>query len=66
MELDIIAIATKFWQWSLLIVLVIVGYVINLLDKKKSDLKFSYEELPNLKPLPIKTKGKGFWKGILM
>ena len=66
MELDIIAIATKFWQWSLLIVLVIVGYVINLLDKKKSNLKFSYEELPNLKPLPIKTKGKGFWKGILM
>jgi hypothetical protein len=66
MELDIIAIATKFWQWSLLIVLVIVGYVINLLDKKKSNLKFSYGELPNLKPLPIKTKGKGFWKGILM
>ena len=66
MELDIIAIATKFWQWSLLIVLVIVGYVINLLDKKKSNLKFSYGELPSLKPLPIKTKGKGFWKGILM
>ena len=66
MELDIIAIATKFWQWSLLIVLVIVGYLINLLDKKKSNLKFSYGELPNLKPLPIKTKGKGFWKGILM
>ena len=43
MELDIIAIATKFWQWSLLIVLVIVGYLINLLDKKKSNLNFLTE-----------------------
>ena len=22
--------------------------------------------MPHLKPLPIKTKGKGFWKGMLM
>ena len=65
MEL-LIALATKFWQWSLLIVLVIVGFIINLLDKKKSNLSFSYEEMPQLKPVPIKTKGKGFWKGIAM
>ena len=65
MEL-LIALATKFWQWSLLIVLVIVGFIINLLDKKKSNLKFSYEELPHLQPVKISTKGKGFWKGIIM
>ncbi len=65
MEL-LIALAMKFWQWSLLIVLVIIGFLINLLDKKKSNLKFSYEELPHLQPVKISTKGKGFWKGIIM
>jgi hypothetical protein len=38
----------------------------NLLDKRKSNLKFSYEELPHLQPVRIATKGKGFWKGIIM
>jgi len=65
MEL-IIALATKFWQWSLLIVLVIVGLIINLLDKRKSNCTFHYEELPHLQPVKISTKGKGFWKGIIM
>jgi len=65
MEL-LITIAIKFWQWSLLIVLVIIGFIINLLDKKKSNIKFSYTGMPHLKPIPIKTKGKGFWKGIVM
>jgi len=65
MEL-IIALAMKFWQWSLLIVLVIVGLIINLLDKRKSNCTFHYEELPHLQPIKISTKGKGFWKGIIM
>ena len=65
MEL-LLTLAIKFWQLSLLILLVIIGFVINLLDKRKSNLKFLYEEMPELKPVPIKTKGKGFWKGIAM
>ena len=65
MEL-LIALAMKFWQWSLLILCVIIGFIINLLDKRKSNLKFSYEELPHLQPVRIATKGKGFWKGIIM
>src|SRR5210317_203459 len=65
MEL-LLTLAIKFWQWSLLILFVIIGFIINLLDKRKSNLKFSYEEMPQLKPVPIKTKGKGFWKGIAM
>jgi hypothetical protein len=61
------ALALKFWQWSLLIVFVIIGFLINLLDKKKVKCyTFKYNEMPQLKPLPIKTKGKGFFKGILM
>ena len=66
MEL-LIAMAMKFWQWSLLILFVIIGFAINMLDKRKTNnLKFSYDELPHLQPIPIKTKGKGFWKGIIM
>jgi len=40
MEL-LIALAMKFWQWSLLILLVIVGFVINLLDKKKVNIRIT-------------------------
>ena len=65
MEL-LLAMAMKFWQWSLLIILVIVGFLINLLDKRKSNLTFHYEALPHLQPIKISTKGKGFWKGIIM
>ena len=65
MEL-LIAMAMKFWQWSLLIILVIIGFIINLLDKRKSNLTFDYKELPHLQPVKIATKGKGFWKGIIM
>ena len=62
----LITLAMKFWQWSLLILFVIIGFAINLLDKRKSNMKFSYAEMPQLKPIAIKTKGKGFWKGIVM
>ena len=31
----LISLVMKFWQWSLLIALVIVGFIINLLDKRK-------------------------------
>jgi len=65
MEL-LIALTMKFWQWSLLILFVIIGFAINLLDKRKSNLKFSYEELPHLQPVRIPTKDKGFWKGIVL
>ena len=65
MEL-LLTLAMKFWQWSLLILFVIIGFIINLLDKRKSNLTFSYEELPHLQPVRIPTKGKGFWKGIVM
>ena len=66
MEL-LITLAMKFWQWSLLILIVIIGFCINLLDKnKKPNLKFDFKGMPHLKPIPIKTKGKGFWKAIVM
>ena len=63
----IVTLATKFWQWSILIAVVIIGAIINFADKKaKTKLKFYYKGMPKLQPIPIKTKGKGFWKGIVM
>ena len=66
MEL-IISLAMKFWMWTILIIVVILGSLINLLDKKKPRCyTFTSKKMPVLRPIPIKTKGKGFWKGILL
>ena len=66
MEL-IITMAMKFWQWTVLIAVVILAAIFNALDKrKKPNLKFNFKGMPKLQPVPIKTKGKGFWKGIIM
>jgi len=66
MEL-LISLAMKFWMWSILIIVVIAGLIINLFDKKKpSCYRFKYTSMPKMVPIPIRTKGKGFFKGILM
>jgi len=66
MEL-LITLAMKFWQWTVLIAVVIIAAIINVFDKRqKPKQKFNFKGFPELKPLPIKTKGKGFWKGIAM
>ena len=63
----ILALAMKFWQWTVLIAVVIVAAIINFTDKRaKTKLKFNYKGMPKLQPVPIATKGKGFWKGIVM
>ena len=66
MEL-LIALAMKFWQWTILIALIIIGFIVNLFDKKIDNrVNFKYTDYPLMKPIRIATKGKGFWKGILM
>ena len=66
MEL-LISLAMKFWMWTILIIVVIIGAVINLFDKKKPRCyTYKHTKMPVLRPIPIKTKGKGFWKGIVM
>jgi len=63
----IFALAMKFWQWTLVIVFILIGWLINVLDKRKPPkVKFSYAEFPNMQPIKITTKGIGFFKGILM
>jgi len=63
----IFALAMKFWQWTILIAVVIIGWAINFFDKRRPNkLTFKYHELPHLQPIKISTKGIGFFKGILM
>ena len=64
----LLELATTFWQWSVLIVLVLIGFVISWFDGQGEDrvgfhMPFG---MPVLQPIPIATKDKGFWKGILL
>ena len=66
MEL-IITLAMKFWMWTVLIALIIIGFIINLFDKKVvTRVNFKYSQFPTMRPIPIKTKGKGFFTMIKM
>ena len=61
----VLDLAVTFWQITVVIGLVLVGLVINHFDKDEEvRVGFKYKEMPTLKPVPIATKGKGFWKGI--
>lgn len=62
-----IELITTFWQWSILIAIIILSWLVNKLDKP--DLKridFQYTNMPKMQPVPIKTASKGFWGAILM
>ena len=66
MEL-LVSLAMKFWQWTVLIAVVLVAAIINWTDRRaKTKMKFYFKGMPILQPLQIKTKGKGFWKGIVL
>ena len=58
----ILSLATQFWPMTAFIILVIIGYIINLFDKKIDNrVNFKYKDYPHMKPIKIPTKGKGFW-----
>ena len=63
----ILGLATQFWPMTVFIILVIIGLIINLFDKKiENRVNFKYKEFPHLKPIPIATKGKAFWGAHLL
>jgi len=45
---------------------ILLGWIINIFDKKEAKVNFEAKEMPTMKPLPIPTAGAGFWKGIIM
>jgi hypothetical protein len=64
-----IQLATKFWQFTVLGVLILVGFLINISDRvnlKGRDRRFSYEEMPHMQPITIPTKDKGFFGAVLL
>ena len=63
----ILDMAIKFWPMTVFIILVIIGSIVNLFDRKIDNrVNFKYTDYPHMKPIKISTKGKGFWKGILL
>ena len=63
----ILDMAMKFWPMTVFIILVIIGSIINLFDKKIDNrVNFKYKDYPEMKPIKIATKGKGFWGAILL
>jgi hypothetical protein len=63
--------AIRFWQFTVLGILIIIGFAINQIDKRlhknvlnTRTFEFSYDELPHMQPIRIPTKDKGFWGAI--
>jgi len=63
----ILDLAIKFWPMATFIILIIIGFIINMFDKKIDNIvNFKYKNYPEMKPIKIATKGKGFWGAILL
>tara|TARA_B100000963_G_scaffold307617_1_gene282707 strand:- start:6 stop:593 length:588 start_codon:yes stop_codon:yes gene_type:complete len=63
----ILNMAMQFWPMTVFIILVIIGFIINLFDKKiENRVNFKYDDYPHMKPIKIATKGKGFWGALLL
>ena len=64
----ILELAIKFWMWTVVIVLIIIGLLINIFDKKQKTnlVNFKYKDYPHMKPIKIGTAGKGFWSAIII
>jgi hypothetical protein len=57
-----------WWQFTVVGILIIMGWVINFfgVDNKTKRIGFEYSQMPQMQPVPIPTKGKGFWGAIWM
>jgi len=58
-------ILITYWQFTLVAFLILVGAVFNYFDKDDSvAIDFKTNGMPEMKPIGIPTKGKGFWGGV--
>lgn len=57
-----------WWQFTVVGILIIIGWIINRLgvDQNEDLIGFEYNVMPKLRPIPIPTAGKGFWGAIWM
>jgi len=63
---NIIDLLVTWWQFTLVGILIIVGFIVNLfgVDCKEPRVNLRMAEMPIMQPITIPTKGKGFWGGI--
>jgi len=64
----IIDMLVTWWQFTVVGILIIIGWIINRLgvDQDEELIGFEYNVMPQLRPIPIPTAGKGFWGAIWM
>jgi hypothetical protein len=63
----ILDMAVTFWQWTIVISLILVGFIASVFDGQGEDrVGFYYTEMPHMSPIKIETADKGFWKAIWM
>ena len=64
----IVHLAMTWWQFTVVGILIIIGWLINKLgvDQDEELIGFEYNVMPKLRPIPIATAGKGFWGAIWM
>mgnify|MGYP001291178325 CR=1 FL=1 len=57
----VVELVTTFWQWAVLAVLVVIGFVASIFDGQgEHRVGFTYDNMPKMKPIPIQTYNKGF------
>lgn len=65
--MSVLELAMTFWQWVVFAGLVGVGFIFSKFDGQGEDrVGFVATQMPTMKPIPIATADKGFWKGIWM
>lgn len=57
-----------WWQFTLVGVLIIIGWLANLagVDQEEPIVGLKYDEMPQMQPIKIATASKGFWGAIWM
>ena len=57
-----------WWQFTLVGIITIIGLIVNMFDgnKNKKCINFKYKDMPQMKPILIPTKGKGFFGALWM
>ena len=64
----ILNLITTFWQWSIFVALVLIGYIFSRFDGQ-GEYRVGFDldwGMPKMMPIPIATKDKGFWRGIFL
>ena len=63
----ILDMAVTFWQWTIVLSLILIGFLASIFDGQGEDrVGFYYTEMPQMSPIKIETADKGFWKAVWM